>query len=383
MENWQRAGFGLYVHWPFCAAKCPYCDFNSHVTDFVDQRRWRTALLTELDHWADRVGPRVLSSIFFGGGTPSMMPVETVAAVIEAATRRWTPANSLEVTLEANPTSADAARFAGYVDAGVNRMSVGLQALNDQDLNLLGRLHTAKEGRRAFDMAASILDRVSFDLIYARQHQTVAAWTAELTEALSFAGEHLSLYQLTIEDGTAFGRRHARQKLPGLPNEDLAVDLWNATQDLTGRAGLPRYETSNHGRLGAESRHNSIYWNGGDWVGIGPGAHGRISDKMVRRAIATERMPGRWLELVETVGAGTVEDELLPQTEIAEEYLLMGLRQTGGIDVEHYGGTDGLLNRRNMISMIESGLLVLDGSMLRTTEQGALLLNTILAELLS
>lgn len=381
MENWQEAGFGLYVHWPFCAAKCPYCDFNSHVTPTVDHARWRRALLAELEYWAARTGPRVLTSIFFGGGTPSMMDPETVGALVSRAGELWTPANDLEVTLEANPTSADAARFAGYVDGGVNRMSVGLQALNNPDLERLGRLHSAAEGRTAFELARSLVDRVSFDLIYARQDQTGAAWDRELREALTFADGHLALYQLTIEDGTAFGRRHAAGGLAGLPDEDRSVDLWDITQARCAEAGLIRYETSNHARPGQEARHNQIYWRGGDWVGIGPGAHGRLTFGTARHATEAARFPAAWLDRVEKTGTGTTTDSLLPQTEVAEEYLLMGLRTAEGLDLERYVRLGGTFDPDGLQDMLNAGHVERTENRLVATESGLLLLNAVLVAL--
>ena len=381
MENWQRGGFGLYVHWPFCAAKCPYCDFNSHVVYHVDHDRWRQALLRDLNYWADRTPGRVLSSIFFGGGTPSLMPPDTIAAIIEAARSRWIPANDLEITLEANPTSADAARFAGYVDGGVNRFSVGLQALNDLDLKRLGRLHTVAEGRAAFDMARDLVDRVSFDLIYARQDQERAAWQSELATALTLSGEHLSLYQLTIEDGTAFGARHAAGRLRGLPGEDLSVDLWDVTQELTAAAGLERYETSNHAKPGAEARHNLIYWSGGDWVGIGPGAHGRLTLASERIATEAARAPQAWLERSLMMGHGTSSENVLQDTDISEEYLIMGLRKSAGIEIDTFEGFGGTFDPRGLGEMLEAGLLIQDNERLRTSEKGTLVLNSILGKI--
>ncbi|MCK0168450.1 radical SAM family heme chaperone HemW [Jannaschia sp. S6380] len=383
MENWQRAGFALYVHWPFCAAKCPYCDFNSHVTARVDQARWRDALLRDLAHWAARTPGRVLSSVFFGGGTPSLMPPETVEAIVSAARAHWTPANDLEVTLEANPTSVEAGRFAAYRDAGVNRFSVGLQALNDTDLRRLGRLHSVAEGRRAFDIARDLTDRVSFDLIYARQDQGPEAWRRELREALSLAGEHLSLYQLTIETGTAFGARHAAGGLRGLPGEDLAVDLWQITQDLTAAAGLRRYETSNHARAGAEARHNLVYWRGGDWVGIGPGAHGRIGFGSKRIATEAARMPQDWLARSEDAGVGTSTEEVQQHIDIANEYMMMGLRMQEGVDIDLFHGLGGELDPAAVADLSESGHLTRTGDRLVATESGALLLDAILPRILS
>ncbi|MCX8952482.1 radical SAM family heme chaperone HemW, partial [Ruegeria sp. NA] len=262
-DDWRNGGFGLYVHWPFCEAKCPYCDFNSHVSKTIDQKQWLDAYLSELRRSAVETPDRVLNTIFFGGGTPSLMDPETVAAVIETARALWRPANDMEISLEANPGSVEAGRFAAYRDAGVNRISMGVQALNDEDLRRLGRIHTVAEARAAFDIARDCFERVSFDLIYARQHQTLDAWRAELNEALSMAVDHLSLYQLTIEDGTAFGDRYAVGKLRGLPEDDSAADMYLATQEICEKHGLPAYEVSNHARPGAESVHNLVYWRYG------------------------------------------------------------------------------------------------------------------------
>ncbi|WP_423606974.1 radical SAM family heme chaperone HemW [Sphingomonas sp. MS122] len=318
----------LYVHWPFCVSKCPYCDFNSHVRDVVDQEAWRKAMLADLAHEAALLPGRRLGSIFFGGGTPSLMPPETVAAVIDAATAAWAPAGDLEVTLEANPSSVEAARFADLAAAGVNRVSLGLQALDDDALVFLGRAHGVEEGLAALATAQRHFGRVSFDLIYARPGQSVAAWEAELTRALGFGTEHLSLYQLTIEPGTRFATLAARGELT-IPGEDEAADLWEVTQSLTAAAGLPRYEVSNHARPGAESRHNLAYWRYTDYAGIGPGAHGR------RGGLATLRhkKPENWLAAVTRNGSGLQEETPLSDREAAMERLVMGLRLTEGIDL--------------------------------------------------
>lgn len=318
----------LYVHWPFCVSKCPYCDFNSHVRDVVDQEAWRKAMLADLAHEAALLPGRRLGSIFFGGGTPSLMPPETVAAVIDAATAAWAPAGDLEVTLEANPSSVEAARFADLAAAGVNRVSLGLQALDDDALVFLGRAHGVEEGLAALATAQRHFGRVSFDLIYARPGQSVAAWEAELTRALGFGTEHLSLYQLTIEPGTRFATLAARGELT-IPGEDEAADLWEVTQSLTAAAGLPRYEVSNHARPGAESRHNLAYWRYTDYAGIGPGAHGR------RGGLATLRhkKPENWLAAVTRNGSGLQEETPLSDREAAMEQLVMGLRLTEGIDL--------------------------------------------------
>lgn len=302
MDDWRNGGFGLYLHWPFCQSKCPYCDFNSHVAATIDQGRWQRAYLSEIRRLGAETEGRVLNSVFFGGGTPSLMEPDLVAAILETVRATWPLANDLEVTLEANPGSVEAGRFRGYRAAGVNRISMGIQALNDADLRKLGRLHTVAEARAAFDVARTTFDRVSFDLIYARQDQPLEHWRSELTEALTMAADHLSMYQLTVEDGTAFGDRFKRGKLRGLPEEELSADMYALTQDLCEAAGLPAYEVSNHARPGAESRHNLIYWRGGDYAGVGPGAHGRLTFPTGRWATEAPRAPAAWLERVERDG---------------------------------------------------------------------------------
>ncbi|MEM8539192.1 MAG: radical SAM family heme chaperone HemW, partial [Pseudomonadota bacterium] len=273
-EDWEYGGFGLYLHWPFCEAKCPYCDFNSHVVRSIDQQAWADAYLSEIDRIGTETDGRVLRSVFFGGGTPSLMAPEIVDAILTRVRATWPIANDIEITLEANPTSVEAGRFAAFRDAGVNRVSMGVQALNDKDLRALGRLHTAAEAMLAFDIARNVFDRVSFDLIYARQGQSLSAWRNELNAALSLAVDHLSLYQLTIEEGTAFGARYAAGKLRDLPDDDLSADMYALTQEVCAARGFDGYEVSNHARQGAESAHNQIYWRYGDYAGIGPGAHG-------------------------------------------------------------------------------------------------------------
>ncbi len=330
-EDWQSGGFGLYIHWPFCQAKCPYCDFNSHVAAKIDQSRWNRAYIHEIKRIGAETQGRVLNSVFFGGGTPSLMRPDLVASILQTVRATWAPSNDFEVTLEANPTSVEAGRFAGYRDAGVNRVSIGIQALNDADLKALGRLHSVSEARAAFDLARSTFERVSFDLIYARQFQTLADWRAELSEALSMAADHLSLYQLTIENGTAFGDRLAKGELRGLPNDDDAADMYLATQDICQAAGMLAYEVSNHAVAGAESRHNLIYWRGGDYAGIGPGAHGRLTIGGRRMATDTPLSPNQWLEQVEKTGNGENPRQSLSQADQAAEYLMMGLRLSEGI----------------------------------------------------
>ncbi len=297
------AGFGVYIHWPFCASKCPYCDFNSHVrAGGIDEARFLAAYLRELAHWAERTPGRDVTSVFIGGGTPSLMSPATVGAILDAIAGHWRVDPRAEITLEANPSSVEAARFRGYRAAGVNRVSLGVQSFSDAELRALGRLHTAEEARAAIEIARATFERFSFDLIYARPRQTAQAWRAELAEALTLAGRHLSLYQLTIEPQTPFAELHARGKL-AIPAGELAHDLFEITQELTEGAGLPGYEISNHAAPGEESRHNLTYWRYGAYLGIGPGAHGRVVAGGERRATAAERQPGRWASLVKGEGA--------------------------------------------------------------------------------
>ncbi len=381
--DWQQGGFGLYLHWPFCQSKCPYCDFNSHVAARIDQRLWRDAFLAEIARAGRDTSDRILDTVFFGGGTPSLMDPDLVAAILDAIRGTWRTSNSFEVTLEANPSSIEAARFRAYRDAGVNRVSMGMQAMNDADLRALGRLHSAADALRAFDTARATFDRVSFDLIYARQHQTPDDWRAELDRALALGLDHLSLYQLTIEDGTAFGARHAAGKLPGLPDDDRAVALWDITQERTQSAGLPAYEISNHARPGAESRHNLIYWRSGDWLGIGPGAHGRLTLDGTRYATETPRAPGAWLEGVSRDTQAGWEHSPLPAAEHATEFLLMGLRLTEGVDLDRYDAiAPRPLDAQVLAGLAEDGMIELDNRRLRTTSQGRLLLNAVLRALL-
>ncbi|SDX88666.1 oxygen-independent coproporphyrinogen-3 oxidase [Citreimonas salinaria] len=382
VEPWQRGGFGLYVHWPFCEAKCPYCDFNSHVTASIDQRRWADALAAEVRRWAEVTPGRVLSSIFFGGGTPSLMTPETVDTVLRAAQDSWTWANDIEITLEANPRSVEAARFRGFAEAGVNRVSLGVQSLREGDLRRLGRLHDVDEARAAFDIARKTFDRVSFDLIYARQGQTREAWRDELSEALDMAADHLSLYQLTIEPGTAFWDRRQAGGLRGLPDEDLGADLFEMTQDICGAAGMPAYEVSNHTRPGAESRHNLVYWRSGDWVGVGPGAHGRVTMDGARRSNAGWLAPGKWLGAAEA-GNGDESIEVLTDEDRDAEYLMMGLRLTEGLDVDGLGAVakDPRFHR-SIDELIAQDLLWARDESIGATARGRLLLNAVIAELM-
>lgn len=381
VEDWQHGGFGLYVHWPFCAAKCPYCDFNSHVVAEIDEDRWTAAYLAELDRHAAITGRRVLRSIFFGGGTPSLMKPDTVAKIIERAADHWDFANDIEITLEANPTSTERAKFEGFRSAGVNRVSLGLQALNDPDLRKLGRMHSAAEGLAAYETAQAVFDRVSFDLIYARQDQNLADWQAELAQALALKPDHLSLYQLTIEPGTAFGDRAAKGGLRGLPGEDLSSDQFELTQDLCDQAGLAAYEVSNHSLPGAESRHNLIYWSGGDYVGVGPGAHGRITKSGKRHATVTHLAPGKWLAAVETTGSGNSVDEALGAEDQAGELLMMGLRTVDGVSLDRYSN----IAKRDLIvpdELVDLELVVQENGQLKTTLKGRMVLNYVVSALL-
>lgn len=382
-EDWRAGGFGVYVHWPFCAAKCPYCDFNSHVRAGVDQARWRRALVAEIAAAAAETPGRQAASVFFGGGTPSLMEPETVGAVLEAVSAGWGLAPGAEVTLEANPTSVEAGRFRGYAEAGVNRLSLGVQALRDADLRALGRLHDVAAARAAFDVARAIFARVSFDLIYARQGQGVADWRRELGEAVAMAADHLSLYQLTIEPETRFGELARRGRLRGLPDAELSAEMYHATQEICDVAGLPAYEVSNHARPGAEGRHNLVYWRYGDYVGIGPGAHGRVTVGGRRWAVAGRAAPEAWLDAVERGAGGALRREPVAAAEQAVEMLMMGLRLDEGVDLARRARLAGQgLPERALAEMTALGLVIVEGGRLRATEAGRPVLNAVLKELL-
>ena len=374
--------FGVYVHWPFCAAKCPYCDFNSHVRHGgIDDDRFLTAYLKELAYFAERTPGREVTSVFFGGGTPSLMSPRITGAILAAIAEHWRLDKDAEITLEANPTSLEAENFRGYESAGVNRLSLGVQALDDKSLNALGRLHTADEALAAFALARETFNRISFDLIYAREGQSLDDWRKELSRALSFAADHLSLYQLTIEEGTPFAALHEAGRLR-VPNGDLARAMYLATQELCEAAGLPAYEVSNHARAGAESRHNLVYWRGYDYAGVGAGAHARITKDGTRRALSTLRLPEDWLAQVELLGHGLVGDEALTKRETSEEYLLMALRLTEGIDVSRLEALAGEpLDATRIAELVEEGLLVWTGSQLAATPQGRLVLERLIVEL--
>ena len=371
----------LYIHWPFCVSKCPYCDFNSHVRESVDQAAWRAAMLADLRHEAGLLPGRRLSSIFFGGGTPSLMPPETVAAVIGEAEKLWGFEPGVEITLEANPSSVEAARFADLAAAGVNRVSLGLQALEDDALAFLGRAHDVSEGLAALDAAQSVFARASFDLIYARPGQSLAAWEAELRRALGFGTEHLSLYQLTIEPGTRFATLFEKGELAEY-DPDAAADLFEATRDITAQAGIPAYEISNHAHPGAESRHNLTYWRYGDYAGIGPGAHGR------RGGVATVRRkkPENWMSAVDRNAHGIEREDALSPHDRGVEALLMGLRLDEGIDlsrIDALAGGRAPLNHQALTRIEEQGLIAREGDRLRVTATGMPVLEAILREIVA
>ena len=375
--------FGVYVHWPFCLSKCPYCDFNSHVRHTeLDEARFARAFAREIESTAARIPGRKVSSIFLGGGTPSLMAPQTVGAILDSIGKHWRVADDVEITLEANPTSVEATRFRGYRTAGVNRVSLGVQALDDASLKMLGRLHSAREALDAVAIARGAFERSSFDLIYARPDQTPKMWADELQLAISEAAEHLSLYQLTIEQGTPFFGLHAAGKLR-TPDEATARALYDVTQEVCDRHGLSAYEISNHARAGAECRHNLVYWRGEEYAGIGPGAHGRIDINGVRHATATERRPESWLMRVEATGHGLVTDDCLNSEERADEFLLMGLRLTEGIDPKRYAALSGRpLDANRIAALREEGAIAIDASgRLRVTQAGFPVLDAVVADL--
>ncbi len=393
--------FGVYVHWPFCTAKCPYCDFNSHVRTAIDEDGWVDGILSELDWVAGKQGASarpiaaayeratnknfrpVVETIFFGGGTPSLMQGRSVGRILQKIAALWPMANDPEITLEANPASADAARFADYRAAGVNRVSLGVQALNDADLKKLGRLHDVAEARAALKMAMGVFDRVSLDLIYARPGQSDAAWRGELKEALDFGTGHLSLYQLTIEPETPYALLHRNGSLQ-IPDDDMAAGLYETTQELTEAAGVPAYEISNHARPGAESRHNLIYWRYGEYAGVGPGAHGRLNLGGRRTATAAIKLPERWRDTVGKSGHGFAERMTVSNDEASREHLLMNLRLAEGLDLAAYEQRWGARPQAQKITaMAQQGFVTLDGDTLTATPSGRLLLNSVIEKLLN
>ena len=375
--------FGVYIHWPFCLSKCPYCDFNSHVRrEPIDEPRYVRAFAAEIAATAARAPGRTVSTIFFGGGTPSLMQPATIAGVLDAVAKHWRIAPDAEITIEANPTSVEATRFRGYRTAGVNRVSLGVQALDDRALAELGRLHSAREALDAVGVARTVFDRYSFDLIYARPRQRPDEWASELRTALAEAGEHLSLYQLTMEPETPFFALHAAGKLQ-LPDEDTARAFYDTTQDVCAAHGLPAYEISNHARPGGECRHNLVYWRSHEYAGIGPGAHGRLDIDGDRHAVATEKRPEAWLSLVETLGHGVVTDDVLTREDRSDEFLLMGLRLAEGIDIERYVTVAGRLLDPARIAMLhEHGLIETTATgRLRVTLPGFPVLDAVVADL--
>lgn len=383
VDDWLSGGFGIYIHWPFCEAKCPYCDFNSHVSRAIDHSRWERAYLAEIDRLRELTGERIVRSVFFGGGTPSLMRPEVVGNLLERIRKLWPLANDLEVTLEANPSSVEAARFRSFHDAGVNRVSIGIQSLRDDHLRMLGRLHNAAEAIKAYDLARRIFPRVSFDLIYARQNQDLSAWRAELQQALDMAPEHLSLYQLTIEDGTAFGDRYRRGGLLGLPGDDLSADLFQLTQEMCDSAGMPAYEVSNHARDGEQGRHNLVYWRYGDYLGIGPGAHGRLTLNGDRAATRAARAPQEWLEKVEHQANGEFAPELLSREDQGAEYLMMSLRLSEGSNLRRFERLAGKpLDQTVLDGLAETGHLWQDGDRIGATLAGRMVLNALLRQIL-
>ncbi len=368
----------VYIHWPFCVSKCPYCDFNSHVRDRIDADAWRQSYVTEIATLAARLPGRRVTSVFFGGGTPSLMPPETVAAILDAIAGHWDIAPDAEITLEANPSTVEQDRFQAFRLAGVNRVSLGIQALQDDVLRFLERPHDAAEARAAIALAARIFPSFSFDLIYARPDQTVDQWRQELQSALTLAGDHLSLYQLTIEPGTPFYTRHARGEFT-IPDPDLAANLYEVTQDIMADAGLPAYEISNHARPGQESRHNMAYWRYQDYAGIGPGAHGRITQDSQIYATRMHRSPEEWQQRVHTQGHGLAEDNIISTVQQLDERVMMGLRLRDGIALRHVSHID----PGRVSQLAQEGLVTTQDDRLCVTARGALVLNAVTSFLLA
>lgn len=378
-----EGGFAVYVHWPFCQSKCPYCDFNSHVVANIDQAEWAAALARELEHMRALTGPRHVRSVFFGGGTPSLMLPATVDSVLAKIAGLWTMEEGAEITLEANPTSVEAERFKGYRVAGVNRLSLGVQSLDDAQLKFLGRLHSADEALRAIALARETFPRLSFDLIYARPGQTKEAWERELRAALAHAADHLSLYQLTIEPDTAFARLYEKGAFV-LPGDDEAAALYALTGEICAETGLSAYEVSNYAKPGAESRHNLVYWRYGDYAGIGPGAHGRITSDGKRIATRARKMPGDWLAEVKRAGQGLEALEDISASEQGDEMMLMGLRLSEGVSLARHARIAGRpIEEDRIAALVSDGLLISDGGIIRATGEGRMVLDAVLARLLA
>jgi putative oxygen-independent coproporphyrinogen III oxidase len=377
--------FGIYIHWPFCKSKCPYCDFNSHVSERIDHSRWTGAYLKEIDVWADLTKGRVVDTVFFGGGTPSLMQADTVAEILAHIQKKWQVSNNWEVTLEANPTSFETEKFRDFYAAGVNRVSIGVQSLYEEDLKFLGREHSPPQARFAISEAQKIFPRVSFDLIYARPNQTLDAWRDELNEAIQMSSGHMSLYQLTIEQGTPFHTRHARGEFK-IPEQDLAADLFDMTQDMLAAANLPAYEISNHAAEGQESRHNLIYWRYHDYAGIGPGAHGRLTQNHQKFATRGHRAPEIWLDMVDKQGHGLHPFEPVNALAKYQECLMMGMRLREGLPIERlvnaYGAPiDDILSGDRIATLVKEGILEDHKDKLITTPQGFKCLNAVLGYL--
>ena len=376
----------IYIHWPFCLSKCPYCDFNSHVRDEIDEAAWADALVRELDHYRKLSGPRTITSVFFGGGTPSLMSAVTVEKLLSRIAKIWSPAENIEITLEANPTSVEAGKFKDFAAAGINRLSLGIQALNDPDLKALGREHNVKEARQAIDLSQKYFSRSNFDLIYARMGQSLAAWEQELKQALDMSVGHLSLYQLTIERGTAFYQAHEKGRLI-LPDEDLSADMYELTQAICEEYGVPAYEISNHARKGQESRHNMTYWKYGDYIGVGPGAHGRLSIDGDLYALNQDRSPEKWLKNIVANGHATDQSECLTAQARAEEMIMMGLRLSRGLNLMSFESRVGqkienFIDHNYLQRLFELGYMEKDDHHLRATAQGMPLLNGLLKRIL-
>ena len=383
-EDWKNGGFGIYIHWPFCAAKCPYCDFNSHVRNNIDQKQWLRSYLSEINRVSKNTSSRVLDSVFFGGGTPSLIEPWVINDILNEIQKHWTTKVNFEVTLEANPGSVDAKNFKAYKSAGVNRISMGIQSLNEKDLKALGRTHTVKEALSAFEIAQQNFTAVSFDLIYARQNQKLKQWEMELNQALDLGASHMSLYQLTIEQGTAFGDRYNRGTLKGLPSDDISAELYDITSNLCENRGFSAYEVSNYAKAGSESVHNLVYWRYGDYIGIGPGAHGRLTIEGERYATETFLSPEKWLTKVDKQGSGESCLSVLSQEQQAAEMVMMGLRLNEGINLKRFEHLSGSSFSEEKLSFLKSIQLIeqKEGNII-STFSGRKVLNSVLAELLN
>ena len=383
IKNNSSPGFGIYVHWPFCESKCPYCDFNSHVRQIApDQNKFLSAIKSELTYLAENSYGREVNSVFFGGGTPSLMESSTVAGILAIIDNHWSLAKNLEITLEANPSSVEASRFKEYQTVGINRVSLGIQSLNDAHLKQLGRLHSANDAIDAIKTAQNNFENVSIDLIYARQNQTIEEWQSELKTALAFETNHLSLYQLTIEQNTPYYLLHQSGKLT-VPNADECADFYLVTQEICNQHQIPAYEVSNHAKIDSKCQHNLNYWRYGDYIGVGPGAHGRLTIDALRYATSVEKHPESWLKRVNSLGHGIVSFDKLSPTECGNEYLLMALRTTEGIDLNRFKELSGLqLNAEKLDYFVEAELLSMSNdNYIRPTQQGFLLINSIITEL--